>query len=510
MSGLGKRARYGQWIARTAGAAVAVALTLAVDARAELEPCEVAKLTDDPPGKVSDFGQKVAIDGDLIAVTSAQGHGFYSGWPGTVHLFRRDGLSWNPEAVLVQPGPDRETGFGYALAIQGDVVVVGAEFDSEPVYYSGEVYVYRRVDSEWVLDGHLTAWDADGFERFGRAVAIDGDRILVSAWTDSPEGITEAGSAYVFRSDGADWIPEAKLADPDAEPWDGFGCSVALSGDVALIGAPSVNLDEGLEREGAALVFRYDGKQWVYEARLEPGEFGPIRLGWSVALSCDPSVAAIGGTQYDSQNGAVFVFRYSEGEWVREATLQAAEPSGPFPYLGNSVALNETGDLLVTGAPFDWAHGWDSGAAHVFRCSADAWSEAAKLTGSDEEPGSYFGGWVALDEDTAIIGAHDSTEEPGAAYMFRGLIPADCNGNGVSDGCDIALGTSQDVNENGIPDECECLADVTGDDTVNVLDLLAILAAWGASGGDVPEDVNFDGIVDVMDLLSVLSSWGPC
>jgi len=86
----------------------------------------------------------------------------------------------------------------------------------------------------------------------------------------------------------------------------------------------------------------------------------------------------------------------------------------------------------------------------------------------------------------------------------------DCNDNGIGDATDIADGSSSDWNANGIPDECECLSDVTGDGTTDVLDLLAILAAWGTTGADIPEDVNFDGTVDVLDLLAALSAWGPC
>jgi hypothetical protein len=49
---------------------------------------------------------------------------------------------------------------------------------------------------------------------------------------------------------------------------------------------------------------------------------------------------------------------------------------------------------------------------------------------------------------------------------------------------------------------------VNGDGAVDVLDLLAVLAAWGAAAG--PEDINGDGIVDVLDLLELLAAWGPC
>ena len=63
--------------------------------------------------------------------------------------------------------------------------------------------------------------------------------------------------------------------------------------------------------------------------------------------------------------------------------------------------------------------------------------------------------------------------------MFLGLSGADCNNNGQANTCDIFDGTSQDMNGNGIPDECEASGDLNGDGVVDVVDLLALLAAWG-------------------------------
>jgi hypothetical protein len=85
----------------------------------------------------------------------------------------------------------------------------------------------------------------------------------------------------------------------------------------------------------------------------------------------------------------------------------------------------------------------------------------------------------------------------------------DCNLNGRPDECDIAAGDSEDVNGNGVPDECECIADVTGNGRVDFADLLDVLCAWGECEG-CPEDINHDGVVDVQDVLIVLTNWGPC
>ena len=57
-------------------------------------------------------------------------------------------------------------------------------------------------------------------------------------------------------------------------------------------------------------------------------------------------------------------------------------------------------------------------------------------------------------------------------------------------------------------DDVSCVGDVTGDGTVDVTDILAVVGAWGNTSG--PEDVNQDGIVDVSDLLAVVGAWGAC
>ncbi|MCH8153415.1 MAG: hypothetical protein IH830_13710 [Planctomycetes bacterium] len=85
----------------------------------------------------------------------------------------------------------------------------------------------------------------------------------------------------------------------------------------------------------------------------------------------------------------------------------------------------------------------------------------------------------------------------------------DCNFNQIPDSCDIDRGASRDNNGNGVPDECECPSDLDGDGSVGILDLLALLAAWGTDPGG-PPDFDSDGTVGIVDLLTLLANWGPC
>ena len=101
----------------------------------------------------------------------------------------------------------------------------------------------------------------------------------------------------------------------------------------------------------------------------------------------------------------------------------------------------------------------------------------------------------------------------GDSVLVNAQVPdGDCNNNGIGDSVDISGGASLDANLNGIPDECEpqtCTGDVTGNGSVNLDDLLAVINAWGATGPN-PADVTGNGVVNVDDLLAVINAWGPC
>ena len=153
--------------------------------------------------------------------------------------------------------------FGSAVSIDGDVIVVGAlEADTEGGINAGAAYVYRLDGSTWEFEAKLTA--SDGFEGdlFGATVAVSGDVIIVGAWQVT---VVEQhqGAAYVFRRIGSAWVEEAKLVASDPGHWFHFGESIALDGDVALVGAPDWSASRG-----SAYVFRFNGEAWIEEARL--------------------------------------------------------------------------------------------------------------------------------------------------------------------------------------------------------------------------------------------------
>jgi hypothetical protein len=173
------------------------------------------------------YGMPVAIDDNVIAL----GKGFCQSGPGQepelVYVFRYDGSQWTEEARLSAPGGTGRVSFGAALAIDGGRILVGAP----AVNGNGlnAVFVYRRGPKTWEYESTLLPSDGDPNFAFGRAVALDGDVAVVGATLAD-----DVGAAYVFRSSGTSWVQEAKL--PGNAIYGRFGWSVSFARNVLVAG----------------------------------------------------------------------------------------------------------------------------------------------------------------------------------------------------------------------------------------------------------------------------------
>jgi hypothetical protein len=201
-----------------------------------------------------EFGSWVAIEGDVIVIGAQRGvAGGTVG--GAAYVFRRQGNNWSEEAKLTALDPAYHDFFGSSVSVQGDVVVVGAKEDDPNGDGSGSAYVFRRdvTTGEWSQQQKLVASDGNAGDNFGRSVAVDGPRVLIGAWlADGDTGTT--GAAYLYRASPSDWQFGDKLFTSNGEYGDGYGFSVSVSEDCAIVGA--VN-DEagGFEQIGAAFIY---------------------------------------------------------------------------------------------------------------------------------------------------------------------------------------------------------------------------------------------------------------
>jgi len=188
------------------------------------------------------FGRSVATSGDTIVVGAALDSTAAGTRAGSAYVFTRTGGTWSQQGHLFADDAAAGDEFGDSVAISGDTIVVGAYGDVNAAGdIAGSAYVFTRTGTTWSQQDHLFADDAAAGDNFGYSVAIDGDTIVVGAYSDDTAAGADAGSAYVFTRTGSTWSQQDHLFADDAAAYDYFGGSVAIDVCSSGAGAPGAS-----------------------------------------------------------------------------------------------------------------------------------------------------------------------------------------------------------------------------------------------------------------------------
>jgi len=427
------------------------------------------------------FGFSIAISGDTIAAAAPQQDYDAAGVvsvadAGAAYIFTRTAGVWSSQQKLVGSGTNArntQDSFGYAIAVTGDTVAVGApsqDYDKDGaqfVEYAGAVFISSRSANVWTQqtkladDAHILSRSPMGVGYFGMTTALseDGNTLVVGSPYDSFDAnngnlVIGAGAVYVYVKNGSGWSFQQKLVGVGTNGrtyGDQFGFSVAISGDTLIAGVPGQSYDENgatlMSSSGAAYVFTRSAGVWSLQQKLvasttngrNPGD----DFGHSVAISGDTIVIGAPNHAFDenganavSYAGAAFVFTRSANVWSVQQKLVGGGTNGRVSgdNFGNSLALS--GNTVVIGAPYqDYDENGansvsEAGAAYVFTRSGSVWSLEEKLVAMGthgRESGDQFGSSVALSGETVVIGApfqdydadgNNLIGDAGAAYAF--------------------------------------------------------------------------------------------
>lgn len=298
------------------------------------------------------FGSAVALHGGH-AVIGAPGDDDARADAGAAYVYERcppfDACTqpWREMAKLTANDAAQGDDFGVSVAISGDHAIVGASFDDAA---TGSAYLFRRSGDSWFQFDKLTADDAASGDLFGTSVAVSGDHAIVGA-----PGAGASGAAYVFRRNGASWDQVVELIADDVAPASRFGASVAISSAHAIVGAPDDDAGGTLGFAGSAYVFRRNGDAWdridELVARDAAGFDG---FGSSVAISGDDAMVGAPGGGDEANAGSAYVFRRIGDAWTEVDELTASDAAQD-DFFGTSVAIG--GDFAISGAPTDGAPG---------------------------------------------------------------------------------------------------------------------------------------------------------
>ncbi len=411
-----------------------------------------ARLTNPPGGTNQAFGKSVDINGDTAVVGAPRGQ---TGVRGSVFVYTRSGSSWTQQAEVFALDHQTQDQFGYSVDLDGDTLVVGANFHSLPgAQACGAAYVFVRNGATWTQQAKLVANDPEQQAEFGYDVALDGDTCAIGAPQSTSNNTLYAGATYVFVRNGATWSLQQRIVPNAAFSYiygSRSGRAVALKGDSLLIGAPtSYDLAANVVFAGRAFEWIRSGSSWTQSAVITPTDTDEGRQ-FGCAIDYDGARAVFGAWAENAlptglQVGTAYVFRRAGG-WVQEQEIQPAGADNADNY-GTSVAIDGA-VAAVGGINAASAGGMFSGCVKLFDFDGATWTERLTLDGSETSDSDRLGASVAIDGTVVIAGANNANVAgsgfSGEAYVWDldpPVITTYCSAKTNSLGCLPVIGSS--------------------------------------------------------------------
>ncbi len=410
---------------------------------------EEKKLVASNAGEQDWFGWTVAIAGD-VAIVGAYKEDTGGNNAGAAYIYERSmggSKAWGEVKKLTASDAKFGDFFGYSVAIEGNLAFVGATGADIGTNGTGAVYIFEQNAggaNAWGEVKKLTASDAQTYDSFGQAVAIVEDVAIIGTVNEK---------AYIFeRNQGGanNWGEVKKLVASDTDAGDWFGRSVSVTKNVAIVGA-KLQTGGGDIAGAAYLCGRSQGgaNAWGEIKKLTASY--AQNFGVSVAIAGD--VVIVGADTTGA--GAAYIFGQNAGaanNWGLVKKLISSDP-GTFDQFGYSVAVE--GNFAFVGAPFkDYGAETWAGAAYVFERNlggANAWGQTKKLLASIPGNSDFFGNSISVDGGIAIVGAYNDRSyghQAGAAYVFASAPPpsqAFTNAPPLPDNSQVASGNNTDA-----------------------------------------------------------------
>jgi outer membrane protein assembly factor BamB len=343
--------------------------------------------------------------------------------------------------TLAPPDALVNDGFGSSIAISGNAALIGAPASyNYPPPRNGSAYLFDLTTRRMLTK--LTPSDASSRDRFGFSVAVDGNLALIGAPRDANHGV-----AYLFDLDTGQQLAEFSASDAYAE--DFFGSSVALSGNHAIVGAcragsaQPCSIYGSSNQFGAAYIFDLATRQQVFKLTASDAE-PHDNFGSSVAISGDKLIVGAWENDHIGSHGSAYGFDVNTGQQLHKLTAPPLPDDNFDGNFGYSVALNRNFALIGANYGIDDDTYDYTGSAYLF--DATTGQPLVKLKHSDAHQYDGFGQSVAISNSIALVGAVGDHNPEGKAYLFDlgtgqellELLNDKCCGDGF--GYSVALG----------------------------------------------------------------------
>lgn len=396
---------------------------------------EAGQLQAPEPERADGFGSVLAVSGDVLLVGQRTQ---------PLHVYRRSGDGWAWEGRIEGPGTEGldpgcgqygycGTDFGIRLAASGDWLLIGAPGDvpqqgrrgddsapAEPP--TGALHVYTRTGDGWRHAQTMESPEPAAGDRFGAALAVDGDRVWVGApgWGDPATVGEGVGRVFAFQRSGETWT-SAGAVPFDGEANANVGHALAHADGRLVVGAPGLD-----DSRGAALVFAESGDGWRLDHRLEaPERASGDRFASGLAL--DGTSLWVGApTPRENDRGTAFVFEWSEdaGEWTGPDRFDLTDTVNRDEF-GTDVTASD--GVVAISAP-GMHH--QSGSIQVFeRTDGGAWEDRGRLLGPPDAIAPIMGAERRCEDGR--IGPFDCDEVELLSFVPNSILRAGDRARGV-------------------------------------------------------------------------------
>lgn len=369
---------------------------------------QIAKIYADDADSSDYFGNSVSMDGDYVII-GAQYHHSTSYGSGSAYLFKKESNNTLTQLIEITPKhPESlEYTFGYKVSNSGDYVAIA--------HKSGHSYLYKiNTDTNISLVGKMSVEEYE-YGIHTSSISMDGDYIVIADERDS-SAKTKAGAAFVFKRYSDTNVSQiAKITASDAEYFDNIGNSVSISGDYIVIGAQKD--DTSSSYTGSAYVFKINSDTNISQIAklqaLDTESFG--YFGSSVSI--DGKYIVIGAKKMNSYNGNAYVFKINSDTNISQ--IAKLQPTNTEEYNGFGTSVSIDKNLILIGTDYDY----EAGAAYLFQINNDTdISQVARVQPEEIQKYDAFGASVAISNNYFVVSAKNSnyvTSNSGTAYIYE-------------------------------------------------------------------------------------------
>ncbi|MGI9459347.1 MAG: Ig-like domain-containing protein [Pirellulales bacterium] len=308
----------------------------------------------------------LSSDGQMVAIGALynDGNGNDSGH---VRIYQWSGSAWQQLGADIDgEAAGDASGFAVSLSSDGQTVATGALYNGGNGALAGHVRIHQWTGSEWQQLGADIDGEAAGDNVHSVSLSSDGQTVAIGARRNDGNG-TDSGSTRVYQWTGSAWQQLGSDIDGEAaEDQSGYSLSLSSDGQIVAIGA-LYNDGNGTD-SGSTRVYQWTGSAWQQVGSDIDGEAAEDLSGVSLSLSSNGQTVAIAAHSNDASGdraGQVRIYDWSGSEWEQLGADIDGEAADDLS--GGSVSLSSDGQTVAVGAMFNDGNGVDSGHVRIYR-----------------------------------------------------------------------------------------------------------------------------------------------